>query len=337
MNVFDGQEAAAWFRKTFADLRSEVGKVIVGQDDVVESVLVCLAANGHVLLEGMPGLGKTLLVRTVSECLGLDFSRIQFTPDMMPADVTGTNVLASSESGQRAFEFRKGPIFANLVLADEINRATPKTQSALLEAMQERSVTVGGVRHELIEPFLVMATQNPIEQEGTYPLPEAQLDRFFFKLVVPYPTKAELAEVIERTTGNVEGKASVVAHGEDVLKLRQIVREVPVSKEVLDFALAIVVGTHPEGEGACPFATEYARYGSSPRGAQSIVTAAKIFGLLEGRFNASKEDVKKAALPSLRHRVILNYGAEGANVSPERLIKEVVSFAESRDRDPIKV
>jgi len=337
MNVFEGQETAQWFRDTFAKVRSEVGKVIVGQDDIVEGVLVGLAANGHILLEGMPGLGKTLLVRTLSEAVDLSFSRIQFTPDMMPADVTGTNVLASSDTGARAFEFRRGPLFANLVLADEINRATPKTQSALLEAMQERGVTVGGVRHELAEPFLVMATQNPIEQEGTYPLPEAQLDRFFFKLLVPYPTKAELAEVVNRTTGSEVATVSKVAHGEDVLKMRHIVRDVPVAKDVLDFGLSIIVATHPTGDGCSAFATRYSRYGSSPRGAQSLVTAGKIYALLEGRYNVAKEDLKKAARASLRHRVILNFEAEADGVSTDQLVDEAIKFAESAQRDPVSV
>ena len=337
MNVFEGQEAAQWFRETFSKVKTEIGKVVVGQDDVVEGVLIVLAANGHVLLEGMPGLGKTLLVRTLAEVVDLTFSRIQFTPDMMPADVTGTNVLASLESGSRAFEFRKGPLFANLVLADEINRATPKTQSALLEAMQERGVTVGGHRHVLEEPFLVMATQNPIEQEGTYPLPEAQLDRFFYKLIVPYPSKADLAEVVARTTGSEQAVPSKVAHGDDVVKMRKVVREVPVAKDVLDFGLSIVVATHPNGEGSSPFASKYSRYGSSPRGAQSLVTAGKTYALLDGRYNVSKDDLKKAAKSSLRHRILINFEAEADGVTTDQVIDEAVKFAESGQRDPVTV
>lgn len=337
MNVFEGQEAAQWFRDTFGKIRREIGKVIVGQDAVVEGVLVGLAANGHVLLEGMPGLGKTLLVRTLAKTIDLSFSRIQFTPDMMPADVTGTNVLASSDSGARAFEFRKGPVFANLVLADEINRATPKTQSAMLEAMQERGVTVGGTRHELAEPFLVMATQNPIEQEGTYPLPEAQLDRFFFKLLVPYPSKAELAEVVNRTTGTGEQEATTVAHGDDVLKMRHIVREVPVAKDVLDFGLSVVVATHSEGEGASAFSRRYARFGSSPRGAQALITAGKIFALLDGRYNVSRDDLKHAAKAALRHRILLNFEAEADGVTPDQMVDEAVKHAESGVKDPVNV
>ena len=333
----NGEQAATYFRETLGAIKAEIGKVIVGQDEVVEGVLVCLAANGHALLEGMPGLGKTLLVRTLSQAVDLPFSRIQFTPDMMPADVTGTNVLASDDTGARRFEFRRGPIFTNLLLADEINRATPKTQSALLEAMQERSVTVGGQKHTLSEPFLVMATQNPVEQEGTYPLPEAQLDRFFYKLVVPYPTREELARIVTTTTGTHQGEASKVSTGADVLKVREIVREVPVSDAVLQYGLSLVVGTHPEGDGATPIAQRYCRFGASPRGAQALVTAGKIYALLDGRYNVSKEDLKKAAKPSLRHRIILNFEAEADGVSPDHVVDEVVKHVESGDRDPIGV
>ena len=332
-----GQEHATWFRETLGAIRTELGKTIVGQKEVVEGVLVCLAANGHVLLEGMPGLGKTLLVRTLSQTIQLDFSRIQFTPDMMPADVTGTNVLLQADGGARQFEFRRGPIFANLVLADEINRATPKTQSALLEAMQERSVTVGGRKHDLAEPFLVMATQNPVEQEGTYPLPEAQLDRFFFKVIVPYPTKEELAEVVARTTGVDTYEPKAVASGADVLKMRQIVREVPVAPSVLDFALSLIVGTHPEGDGGSEAARRFCRYGASPRGAQSIITAWKIYGLLDGRYNVSREDVLKAALPALRHRILLNFEAEAEGISADQVLRQVFEQVQSAHKDPISV
>jgi MoxR-like ATPase len=300
-------------------------------------VLIGLAANGHVLLEGQPGLGKTMLVRSLAKALSLDFSRVQFTPDMMPADVTGTNVLAHGDNGGRVFEFRHGPIFANLVLADEINRATPKTQSALLEAMQERSVTVGGKRHQLEEPFLVMATQNPIEQEGTYPLPEAQLDRFFFKLLVPFPSKAELAEIVNRTTGAEEEEPIAVAHREDVLKMRHVVREVPVAENVLDYGLSLVVATHPGGPGSAPASERYVRYGASPRAAQAIVTAGKVMALLSGRYNVSKEDLRQAAKPVLRHRIGLNFEAEADGITPDKLVDEVIAHVESGDRDPIKV
>ncbi len=330
-------ERAGWFRDTLSGIKTEINKVIVGQDELVEGTLVALAANGHVLLEGMPGLGKTLLVRTLADTIHLDFSRIQFTPDMMPADVTGTNVLAQSDDGSRQFEFRAGPIFANLVLADEINRATPKTQSALLEAMQERSVTSSGKTHVLPEPFLVMATQNPVEQEGTYPLPEAQLDRFFYKLLVPYPTREELAEIVARTTGMDDASSSQAATGEDVLEMRRIVREVPVSESVLNFALSIVVGTHPEGDGACESAKKYSRFGASPRGAQTIATAAKIYALLDGRSNTSREDVERAAVPALRHRILLNFEAEADGVSPDTLVKDVIEEIKSGQKDPIGV
>lgn len=328
---------AEWFTSKFNAVRTEVQKAIVGQQDLVDNVLVGLAANGHLLLEGMPGLGKTLLVRSLSQALSLDFSRIQFTPDMMPADVTGTNILSQSDSGARSFEFRRGPIFANIVLADEINRATPKTQSAMLEAMQERSVTVGGKRHELHEPFLVMATQNPVEQEGTYPLPEAQLDRFFFKLIVPYPTKAELAEVVNRTTTGTQEALQPAASSEDVLRMRSIVREVPIAQNVLDYGLSLVVGTHPEGEGSTQVAERYCRFGASPRGAQSIITAGKVYALLAGRFNVSKEDLKRAAKPTLRHRILLNFEAEADGMTPDKVIDQVIAAVEAGDRDPIRV
>ncbi len=327
------QEDAKWFRDTFEAVRREVGRAVVGQSDVVEGVLAGLAANGHVLLEGMPGLGKTLMVRTLSQALHLGFSRIQFTPDMMPADVTGTQVLGEN----RNFEYRAGPIFANIVLADEINRATPKTQSAMLEAMQERAVTAGGKRHTLPDPFLVMATQNPVEQEGTYPLPEAQLDRFFVKLIVPYPTKAELSEVVLRTTGGPEEETRRVASEADVLRMRGVVRSVVVDPDVLNYALSLVVGTHPEGEGASAMARRYARYGASPRGAQSIVTLAKVYALLSERQNASKGDVLKALKPTLRHRILLNFEAEADGVTPDAFLDAVAEQVGKEDRDPVRV
>ena len=327
------QEDARWFREMFEAVRREVGRSVVGQTEIVEGVLAGLASNGHVLLEGMPGLGKTLLVRTLSEALDLAFSRIQFTPDMMPADVTGTQVLGEN----RAFEYRAGPIFANVLLADEINRATPKTQSAMLEAMQERAVTAGGKRHALPDPFLVMATQNPVEQEGTYPLPEAQLDRFFVKLLVPYPTKAELSEVVLRTTGLDENGTVHVAGREEVLRMRDVVRSVVVDPEVLNFALSLVVATHPEGEGASESARRYARFGASPRGAQSIVTLAKVYALLGERANASKGDVLRALKPTLRHRVLLNFEAEADGITPDAFLDSVAEAVGKEDRDPVRV
>jgi MoxR-like ATPase len=330
-------QEAEWFKSTFESIRREVGKAIVGQDDVVEGVLIGLAANGHILLEGQPGLGKTMLVRSLSQALSLDFSRIQFTPDMMPADVTGTNVLSQGDSGARSFEFRRGPVFSHILLADEINRATPKTQSSLLEAMQERSVTVGGKKHILEEPFLVMATQNPIEQEGTYPLPEAQLDRFFFKLIVPFPSKAELADIVNRTTGAIAPDPEPVADRDAVLKMRQIVREVPVGQQVLDYGLSLVIATHADQVGSSSAAKRYVRYGASPRAAQTLVTAGKVMALLDGRFNVSKDDLRRAAKPTLRHRIGLNFEAEADGITTDRLVDEVISFVETGDRDPIGV
>ena len=329
-------QEAEWFKSTFDSIRREIGKAIVGQDDVVEGVLIGLAANGHILLEGQPGLGKTMLVRSLSKALSLDFSRIQFTPDMMPADVTGTNVLAQGDGG-RAFEFRRGPVFAHILLADEINRATPKTRSALLEAMQERSVTVGGKKHILDEPFLVMATQNPIEQEGTYPLPEAQLDRFFFKLLVPFPTKQELSDIVTRTTGAADAEPEPVVDRDAILKMRQVVREVPVAEPVLDYGLSLVIATQPDNEGSSSAARRYVRYGASPRAAQTLITAGKVMALLAGRFNVSKEDLKRAAKPALRHRIGLNFEAEADGITPDRLVDEVIKFVETGDRDPIGV
>jgi MoxR-like ATPase len=314
-------DQAVWFRETFHRIKSEVAKTIVGQHEIVDHVLIGLVANGHVLLEGMPGLGKTLLVRSLSKALSLDFSRIQFTPDMMPADVTGTNVLGEN----RMFEFRKGPLFAHIVLADEINRATPKTQSALLEAMQERSITVGGKRHQLEEPFLVMATQNPIEQEGTYPLPEAQLDRFFFKLIVPFPTKEELREVVNRTTGAEQSEPGSVAGKEDVNRMRGIAREVLISEAVVDY------------DKTAPDVKRYVRYGSSPRGAQSLITAGKIKALLDGRFNVSKEDLKSSVLPVLRHRVLLNFEAEAEGITTDDVLSRVLTHVDTLDKDPVRV
>lgn len=326
------EQQVQWFRETFDAIRTEVRKAVVGQEPIVDGVLMGLAANGHILLEGMPGLGKTLLVRSLSQVLHMDFSRIQFTPDLMPADVTGTNVLSDG-----AFQFRKGPLFANIILADEINRATPKTQSAMLEAMQERSVTVGGRRFDLEEPFLVMATQNPIEQEGTYPLPEAQLDRFFLKLLVPFPTRAELAEIVTMTTGVDVSELSQVSDKDAVLKMRRIVREVPVSEAVLQFGLSLVLATHPSGQDSAPVAQRYVRYGASPRGAQSLITAGKIQALLAGRFNVSKDDLIKVAKPCLRHRMGLNFEAEADGLSTDRVVEDILEFVTKGDRDPIKV
>lgn len=332
-----GESDSIWFRETIERVRTEVAKQIVGQSEAVELTLVCLAANGNILLEGMPGLGKTLLVKTLSEVLQIEFARIQFTPDLMPADITGTNVLMHGEDGERGLVFRPGPIFTNLLLADEINRATPKTQSALLEAMQEKSVTVSGHRRNLAEPFLVMATQNPVEQEGTYPLPEAQLDRFFFKVLIPQPNEQELAEVVRRTTSSKAASIEPVATGADVLKLRSIAKEVPISDDVLNFGVRLVTATHCGTSSAAPIANRYLRFGASPRAAQAIVTAGKIFALLDGRFNVAKEDLIKAALPALRHRIAINFEAEADGKTADAILTEVIQFVSSSDRDPVRI
>ncbi|MEQ1822058.1 MAG: MoxR family ATPase [Fimbriimonadaceae bacterium] len=326
------EQNTLWFRETYDKIRTEIAKAVVGQEAVVEGVLMGLAANGHVLLEGMPGLGKTLLVRSLSQVLSMSFSRIQFTPDLMPADVTGTSMFREG-----AFEFRRGPIFAHILLADEINRATPKTQSAMLEAMQERAVTIGGTRHSLEEPFLVMATQNPIEQEGTYPLPEAQLDRFLFKLLVPYPTRAELSEIVTMTTGKDPESLAHVADAETVLKLRQVVRDVPISDNVLQYALSLVLALHPDSDEGSSVARRYVRYGPSPRGAQALVTAGKIKALLAGRFNVSKEDIRAVAAICLRHRFGLNFEAEADGMTTDKVVNDICEFVEKGDRDPISV
>ncbi len=318
------QELIGEFRRCHAALREEIGKVIVGQDAIVEGVLTAVLAGGHVLLEGVPGLGKTLLVRILGQVLDLSFSRIQFTPDLMPADILGTNIVMESAGGRRVFEFQRGPVFAHLILADEINRATPKTQSALLEAMQEHSVTAGGEVRRLEEPFFVLATQNPIDQEGTYPLPEAQLDRFFFKLLVDYPTAAELIEVLDRTTEDRAVEAERVLGRDRLIELQRLVRQVPVPSHVKDYAVRLVLATHPGTPAAVPMATQYLRYGSSPRGAQTLLLAAKVRALAQERFNASFEDVQAMAAPALRHRLILNFEAEAEGIGADMVLEQVL-------------
>ena len=312
------------FRQAHAAVRAEIGKVMVGQDAVVEGTLIALFAGGHVLLEGVPGLGKTLLVRTLGEALDLSFSRIQFTPDLMPADILGTNIVMEVPGGRREFQFQRGPIFAHLVLADEINRATPKTQSALLEAMQEHQVTAGGELRKLVEPFFVMATQNPIYQEGTYPLPEAQLDRFFFKIIVGYPTADELTEVLSRTTTGAGAKVERVLTREALLDLMKLVREVPVASHVKDYAVRLVLATHPKTETAAPIASQYLRFGSSPRGGQTLLLAGKVRALTDGRFNVSFDDIQAVAATALRHRLILNFEAEAEGVTTDHIIGQIL-------------
>jgi len=312
------------FRQAHSALRAEIGKVIVGQDAIVEGTLIALFAGGHVLLEGVPGLGKTLLVRTLSDVLDLSFSRIQFTPDLMPADILGTNIVMEIPGGRREFQFQRGPIFAHLVLADEINRATPKTQSALLEAMQEHQVTAGGELRKLVEPFFVMATQNPIDQEGTYPLPEAQLDRFFFKILVGYPSAEELSEVLSRTTTGAGAKVERVLSREALLELMKLVREVPVASHVKDYAVRLVLATHPKTETAAPIASQYLRFGSSPRGGQTLLLAGKVRALTQGRFNVSFDDIEAVTTAALRHRLILNFEAEAEAITTDHIIGQIL-------------
>jgi MoxR-like ATPase len=315
------------FVSSFESLRAEVRKIIVGHDDVILSVLVGLFAGGHVLLEGAPGLGKTLLVRTLAEGLELSFSRIQFTPDLMPADIVGTNIIVEDPSGRKRFEFQPGPIFAHILLADEINRATPKTQSALLEGMQEGSVTVGGATRKLPAPFFVLATQNPIEMEGTYPLPEAQLDRFLFKARVRYPALEELNAIIDRTTQAREVHVTRVMSGPTVLSFRELVREVPIAAHIRDLVSLIVMTTHPEWEHAPDSTRRFVRYGSSPRGAQAMVLGAKVRALAEGRYNVSADDIRALAPSALRHRIILNFEGEAEGIDPDRIVAEVLESA----------
>jgi MoxR-like ATPase len=316
-------DAVARFRQDVDRLIVEIGHRLVGQKTTVDGVVTALLAGGHALLEGVPGLGKTLLVRTLADALDLLFSRIQFTPDLMPSDVTGTQILIDTDDGGRRLEFQRGPIFANLVLADEINRATPKTQSALLEAMQEQAVTVGKSTHPLPLPFFVLATQNPIEMEGTYPLPEAQLDRFFFKIQVAYPDRDELHAIVERTTGSDDAPVSPVLSGDRVLELRGIVRQVPIARPIRDYAVRLVQATHP-GAGAIAEVARVVRYGSSPRGAQALVLAAKIAALRDGRLTPSFEDVRRAAVFALAHRVLLNFEGQADGVRTEDLIRAIV-------------
>ena len=312
------------FTETYGRLRAELGKVIVGQEAIVEGALISLFAGGHVLLEGVPGLGKTLLVRTLSEVLDLSFNRIQFTPDLMPADILGTNIVMETGGGRREFQFQRGPIFAHLILADEINRATPKTQSALLEAMQEHQVTAGGELRRLNEPFFVMATQNPIDQEGTYPLPEAQLDRFFFKILVGYPSADELSEVLSRTTTGARPVVEKVLNRDALMELMNLVREVPVASHVKDYAVRVVLATHPKTETAAPIATQYLRFGSSPRGGQTLLLAGKVRALIQGRFNVSFDDIEAVAPSALRHRLILNFEADAEGITTDHIIAQVL-------------
>jgi len=318
------QHRAEEFVGRYRAVREQIGRVIVGHDEIVHGVLTCLFVGGHCLLEGVPGLGKTLLVRSLAEALSLKFSRIQFTPDLMPADILGTNMVMEAPGGKRVFEFQQGPIFTQICLADEINRATPKTQSAMLETMQEGSVTVAGHRYKLEQPFFVMATQNPIEQEGTYPLPEAQLDRFFFKLVVGYSTREELSTIIDRTTRGEIIEVQKVMDGVEIQRWQQLVREVILAPHVQDYLVRLTLSTHPEGPFALPVTNQYIRWGSSPRGAQTMALAAKVRALLEGRYNVSFEDVRRVFLPAMRHRVLLNFEAQAEGMEPDQVLLDLL-------------
>jgi MoxR-like ATPase len=325
MSLADSIERRAeQFSQRYKAVHDQISRVIVGHDEIVHGVLTCLFVGGHALLEGVPGLGKTLLVRTLAETLSLDFSRIQFTPDLMPADILGTNMIVEDPDGRRRFEFQKGPIFTQICLADEINRATPKTQSAMLETMQERSVSIAGQRFDMKAPFFVMATQNPLEQEGTYPLPEAQLDRFFFKLVVGYSSREELNTILDRTTKGQVIVPDKVMDGKEIVELQQLVREVILAQHVQDYICRLILATHPEGPFALPITNQYLRWGSSPRGAQTIALAAKVRALLGGRYNVSFEDIRRVYVPALRHRVILNFEAEAEGIDPDQVLLEIL-------------
>ncbi len=312
------------FRQRAQLIEAEVGNVIVGQRDLIRQVVVTLLAGGNALLEGVPGLAKTTLVRTLADVIECHFSRIQFTPDLMPADIIGTTLISEDEQGRKAFRFEPGPIFANLLLADEINRATPKTQSALLEAMQEHTVTVAKTVHRLEPPFFVLATQNPLEMEGTYPLPEAQLDRFFFKINVTFPTTAELVEIAQRTTGARKPVTRHVANAAMIVEMQELARTVPIASHVLAYAARLVTATHPEGKDAPSITRQYVRYGASPRGMQGLILAGKILALLDGRYNVAFADLRAAALPTLRHRVVLNFEAQAEGIAPDEVVRGVL-------------
>jgi MoxR-like ATPase len=316
--------AVEHFKNDVAALKAEIGKMIVGHHEIVEGVVMALLAGGHALLEGVPGLGKTMLVRTLAETIDATFSRVQFTPDLMPADILGTNMIVEDESGAKYFDFQKGPIFANILLADEINRATPKTQSALLEAMQEQSVTVAKTTYHLDKPFFVLATQNPLEMEGTYPLPEAQLDRFFYKLKVMFPGREALHVIMDRTTRDESPKPQKVLSKERVLAMRELVRRVPLARNVQDYAIRVLEATHPETAETTPMVKKYVRYGSSPRGAQAMLLAAKIRALLSGRFAVSIDDIRATTTPALRHRVILNFEGEAEGIPTDAVIADIL-------------
>jgi len=315
-----------------ARVRSAVGQRIVGQKDVLDGTLICLLCGGHALLEGVPGLGKTLLVRTLSQALSLSFSRIQFTPDLMPSDIVGTTVINEGHEGQRSFTFQRGPVFANILLADEVNRATPRTQSALLEVMQEHTVTVGTQTYRLEEPYCVLATQNPLEQEGTYPLPEAQLDRFLLKLHVEFPSHDELHAILDRTTGNEDAAVEAVLDQKRLLELRHVVREVAVARHVQDYAVRLLEATHPERAQTLPRVARFVRFGASPRGAQALLLAAKAHAVFDGRFSVSTDDVRAIAKPALRHRIIMSFEGEAEGIRADALLDDILAAVPASTR-----
>ncbi len=314
------------FREQFRTVRDEISRIIVGHQEIVEAVIISLLSNGHVLLEGIPGLGKTKLVQTLADVLHLEFSRIQFTPDLMPGDIIGTNVVHENEEGQKFLDFQPGPVFANIILADEINRATPKTQSALLEAMQEKTVTVGKVTHRLEKPFFVLATQNPLEMEGTYPLPEAQLDRFIFKLKIGFPNLESLHEILDRTTQVDEPTVERVLDQGQILEMRKTARSVPIARPVQEYAIKLTLATHPESSEAHEMTKRYVRFGASPRGTQALVIGGKVHALLNDRVHVSCEDIRAIALPSLRHRVLLNFEGEAERVDPDAILEAILEM-----------
>jgi MoxR-like ATPase len=324
----DVERQVQQFRDRFKQVTDEVSRIIVGNDDVVKNVMTCLLVKGHVLLEGIPGVGKTKLVQTLADVMHLEFSRIQFTPDLMPGDIIGTNIVREDAGGQKFFEFQQGPIFANMVLADEINRATPKTQSSLLEAMQENSVSAGGTTHNLDQPFFVLATQNPIEMEGTYPLPEAQMDRFLFKLRLDFPAADQLFSIVDRTTQQSEPDVNRVLEKEQILEMRDTARAVPVAKPVMEYAIAITLATHPESEQGHELARKYVRFGSSPRGVQSLILGAKVNALMSGRVHVSCEDIRAVTKPALRHRVLLNFEAEAERIETDSILQTILDSVE---------
>lgn len=319
------KERAEQFRISFNELKDTISQVIVGNKEIIEGVLISLFAGGHCLLEGVPGLGKTMLIRTISQALDLQFSRIQFTPDLMPADIIGTNMIQEDSQGKKIFMFQKGPVFSNILLADEINRATPKTQSALLEAMQEKTITVAGKKYTLDSPFCVFATQNPIEMEGTYPLPEAQLDRFFFKILINYPKSDELSLILDRTTTKDMPSIKSVMKKDEVLTWSNFIREVEIAPHVRDYAVKLTLSTHPENDSAPQIVKKYIRYGSSPRGAQTLILAGKIKAILDGRFNVSFSDISSVLFPSLRHRLILNFEGQAEGISVDEILQNILN------------